>query len=103
MTKASVTVSGRTTHNGVGTANMTILFTKDLRITNNTALTKSITTGKNGTYTVELTPGSYNVSVEKVVNESGQNFTYTGTEHLTLTLGDAPKILDIILTREQSP
>ena len=32
LTKVSVTVSGSTKYNGVGKANMTILFSKDLRI-----------------------------------------------------------------------
>ena len=104
VTKVSVTVSGSTTYNGVGKANMTILFSKDLQITNNTAVTKRVKSDSNGSYTIELTPGSYNVSVEEVVNESGQNVTYTGTTgKITLNRGDAPRILDILLTREQSP
>jgi hypothetical protein len=84
---------------------MTILFSKDLRIANNTAVTKSVITDKNGNYTAELTQGSYNASVEEIVNESGQNITYTGTGQITLNVGDIdmPKTLNILLTREQSP
>jgi dolichyl-phosphooligosaccharide-protein glycotransferase len=103
VNKVSVTVSGTTKYNGVGKANMTILFSKDLRITNNTAVTKSVITDSNGNYTTELTPGSYNASVEELVNESGQNITYTGTGQIVLSIGDAPKTFDILLTREQSP
>ena len=65
--------------------------------------TKRVKTDVNGSYTTELTPGAYNVSVEEVVNESGQNITYTGTGHITLTIGEPPRVLDIVLTREQSP
>jgi len=103
VTKASVTVSGSTKYNGVGKANMTILFSKDLRIANNTAVTKSVKTDRNGNYTTELTPGSYNASVEELVNESGQNITYTGTGQITLNIGDTPRALNILLTREQTP
>jgi hypothetical protein len=103
VTKVSVTVSGSTKYNDVGKANMTILFSKDLGIANNPAVTKSVKTDRNGTYTIELTPGSYNASVEELVNESGQNITYKGTEHITLSIGDVPRTFDILLTREQSP
>jgi uncharacterized protein (DUF2141 family) len=104
MTKASVTVSGSTTYNNVGKENITIYFSKDSQIINNTAVTKSVKSDSNGSYTIELTPGSYNVSVLQVVNESGQNVTYTGTVgQLTLKRGDAVRVLNILLTREQSP
>jgi len=102
LTKVSVTVSGGTKYNGIGKANMTILFSKALQFTNNTAETKRIKTDNNGTYTTELTPGLYNVSVEEIVNESGLNITYTGTAYITLKFGESPRILDIVLTREQS-
>jgi asparagine N-glycosylation enzyme membrane subunit Stt3 len=104
LTKESVTVNGSTIYSNAGKANMTIFFTKDLDIANNTAITKSIKTDLNGMYTIELTPGSYTVSVEEMVNESGQNITYTGNGgRITLNRGDAPRILDIMLIREQSP
>ncbi|MCX6672097.1 MAG: hypothetical protein NTX92_09285, partial [Euryarchaeota archaeon] len=104
ITKVSVTVSGSTTYNSVGKANITILFSKDLRNANNTAVSKNVKSDSNGSYTIELTPGSYNVSVAEVVNESGQNITYTGTVgQIILNSGDAPRVLDILLTREQSP
>jgi hypothetical protein len=103
INKVSVTVSGTTKYNGIGKANMTILFSKDLRVTGNTAVTKSVKTDKNGNYTTELAPGSYNASVEELVNESGQNITYAGTGQIALTLGDTPRFLNILLTREQSP
>jgi dolichyl-diphosphooligosaccharide--protein glycosyltransferase len=103
VNKVSVTVSGSTKYNSTGKANTTILFSKDLQVANNTAVSKTVKTDSNGTYITELTPGSYNVSVEDVVNESGQNITYTGTGHITLILGEQPRVLDIVLTREQSP
>jgi len=103
VTKESVTVSGSTKYNSIGKANMTVLFSKDSQISNNTAVTKNVKTNNNGNYTTELTPGSYNVSVKEIVNESGQNITYIGIGYLSLNKGEPPKILDIVLTREQSP
>ncbi len=103
VTKESVTVSGSTKYNSIGKANMTVLFSKNSQISNNTAITKNVKTNNNGNYTTELTPGSYNVSVKEIVNESGQNITYIGIGYLTLNKGEPPKILDIVLTREQSP
>jgi dolichyl-phosphooligosaccharide-protein glycotransferase len=102
LTKASVTVSGSTLYNGVGKANMTVLFTKDVLVGNNTAVTTSVKTNGTGGYTIELTPGSYNVSVEELVNESGQNITYTGTGRLSVSSGEAPRVFDIVLVREES-
>jgi hypothetical protein len=100
LTKLSVTVSGSTKYNGVGKANMTILFSEDLQIANNTAVTKSVITDSNGNYTTELTPGSYNASVEELVNESSQNITYTYTGQLILSSGETSRIYNILLDRK---
>jgi dolichyl-diphosphooligosaccharide--protein glycosyltransferase len=101
LKKVSVTVSGSTTYNGSGKANMTIFFTKDLNIQNNTAITTSMKTNANGMYTIELTPGSYNVTVEELVNESGQNITYISTGRIAVSSGEAPRVFNMVLTREQ--
>ncbi len=103
LAKVSVTVSGSTTYDGSGKANMTIFFTKDLNVQNNTAITTSVKTNANGLYTIELTQGSYNITVEETVNESGQNITYISTGRITVSSGEAPRVLNIILTKEQSP
>ncbi|MCX6672000.1 MAG: hypothetical protein NTX92_08785, partial [Euryarchaeota archaeon] len=103
VTKESVTVRGSITYNGVGKTNLPLLFSKDSRIANNTAVQKGAITDINGNYTTELTPGSYNASVEQRVNESGKNITYTGTGQITLNIGDKPKTLNILLARKQSP
>ncbi len=81
---------------------MTVFFTKDLNIKNNTAITTSVKTKANGIYSIELTPGSYNVTVEETVNESGQNITYISTGQIAVSSGEAPRVYNIILTREQS-
>jgi hypothetical protein len=103
LNKESVNVSGTVTYDAVGKANMTVLFSEDFRVANNTAGIKSVRTNANGAYTVELPPGTYNVTIEELVNESGQNVTYLGTAQITLVYHDAPKILNIVLTRVESP
>jgi len=100
VTKVSVTVSGSTKYNGAGKANMTILFSKDLGIAENPAVTKSVKTDRNGNYTTELTQGSYNVTIEELVNESGQNITYTYTGQLILSSGETSRIYNILLDRK---
>ena len=82
---------------------MTIFFTKDLNVQNNTAITTSVKTNADGLYTIELTQGSYNITVEETVNESGQNITYISTGRIAVSSGEAPRVLNIILTKEQSP
>jgi len=99
LIKESITVNGTATYNAVGKANMTILFQRDLRIANNTATSKSVMTDKDGRYTIELTPGAYNVSIDQMVNESGINVTYSATTQITLIAGDAPQVLNMVLTR----
>jgi hypothetical protein len=42
------------------------------------------------------------MTVEERINESGQNVTYLSTGRIAVTNGDAPRVFNIILTREQS-
>lgn len=99
LVKESVTVTGNVTYNDIGKANMTISFTRDSRVANNTASSKGVMTDKAGRYTVELSPGAYNVSINQLVNESGVNVTYTALGHITVSTGELPKVLDLVLTR----
>jgi asparagine N-glycosylation enzyme membrane subunit Stt3/protocatechuate 3,4-dioxygenase beta subunit len=99
LIKESITVNGTVTYNAVGKANMTLLFQRDLRVANNTATSKSVMTDKDGKYTIELAPGAYNVSIDQMVNESGVNVTYSATAQITLAAGDAPQVINMVLTR----
>jgi uncharacterized protein (DUF2141 family) len=103
LIKESVTVMGSISYTDVGKANMTIFFSKDSRVKPNNATAKSVMTDQYGKYTIELTPGSYNASIEELVNESGLNVIYSATGQITLNFGDTPKALDMILTRVESP
>jgi predicted phage tail protein len=82
---------------------MTVTFSSDLTVVNNTAKYSTAETTADGKYTLELAPGSYNVSITELVNESGQNFTYTFTGQLSVISGQAPKTFNMILTKEEAP
>ena len=103
LSKESVTVYGQVTYLDAGKANITITFSSDTSVSNNTALRASKISDKTGRYTAELAPGSYIVNATGTFNESGQNYTYRGTTTLTVQRGEPPVELNIILTREQSP
>jgi hypothetical protein len=102
LTKQSVTVSGNTKYDDTNIGNITIFFLPDVDIVNNTAVYAEAVSDENGSYVAELMPGTYNVTVDELVNESGQNVTYTFSEELVVEADDVSKSFDIILTREES-
>jgi len=79
LTKHSLTVSGYTTYGGTNVANVTnIRFEPTEDIANNTALFgNSADSDKTGFYSLELSPGSYEVSVDYSTSENDKNYTYT--------------------------
>jgi dolichyl-diphosphooligosaccharide--protein glycosyltransferase len=99
LTKHSFTATGSTTYDDTNIGNITIRFSPDTAVENNTAVFAQTTSDENGSYIVELLPGSYNVTVEEIVNESGQDVTYTFTGPLEI---QAATSFDIALTREES-
>ncbi len=105
LIKKSVTVTGTTLYTGSNFGNVTVRFNKDTSIKNNTAITSSVISDINGDYSIELTPGTYNVSItNKEVNESGILYVYKAPEGLTLTVSEIDitlgKTLNIELVKE---
>jgi len=101
MTKETVTVSGSTTYSGANIDNIPITFSAGSEVENNTAKYASATSDKNGDYIVELVPGSYDVTVDEQVNESGQYVTYTFTGSLEVKDTDVSIVFNIAMTREE--
>jgi len=101
MSKETTTVSGRTTYNGVSKDNISISFMPSSDIENNTAESASGMSDETGGYTVELKPGKYDVNVEKTVNESGMDVTYTFSEILEIQETDVTLTYNIALDREE--
>ena len=98
LIKHSLTVTGSTTYGGTNMGNITIRFPPDTTVENNTAVFARTTSDENGSYIVELLSGSYTVTVDEVINESGQEVTYTFTESLEVQVATS---FDIVLAREE--
>ncbi|RLI66265.1 MAG: hypothetical protein DRO67_01410 [Candidatus Asgardarchaeum californiense] len=102
MTKESITVAGSTKHNDKNIANITIKFVPDAEIENNTAEYATTQSDKNGSYIIELMPGTYDVTVNETLSEDGQNVTYSFSESLEIKSTDISKTFDIILAKEET-
>jgi hypothetical protein len=91
LEKKSVTVNGVTTVSGTAIENVTLNFVVDYTISNNSAIGTYIISNQDGLFTVELTPGSYNVTGQsEQYTEDGVNYTYTGYKLLTVTEDNIP-------------
>jgi protocatechuate 3,4-dioxygenase beta subunit len=101
MTKETVTVSGGTTYNGANIDNITITFSPDIEVENNTAERTITISDEDGSYVAELMPGTYIVQVDEIVNETGQDVTYTFTGQLEVKDTDVAISFDIALTRDE--
>jgi hypothetical protein len=101
ITKVSVTVDGATKYGSENIGDITINFRPDSTVKNNTAkLSVDPKSDKNGFYEIELAPGSYIVSVNETVKESGENVTYTFTGKLEIKTTDLTKSFDVALARK---
>ncbi|MHA1542913.1 MAG: SdrD B-like domain-containing protein, partial [Candidatus Hodarchaeales archaeon] len=99
---ARVSLSGSTKDKDKGTtvSNISIDFLPEYSVVNNTAQSSTAKSDETGTYSAVLMPGSYNVTVNQVVNESGTNVTYTYSSQLEVQIGEITKIFDILMTKE---
>jgi len=100
LEKHSVTVNGATKYGGTKVANISIYFLKDVSVKNNTAVSSSVESDDDGVYSVELTPGTYNVSVEQLVTEADKNVTYAFSYTLNILKDETVKTFDITLSKE---
>ena len=101
ITKESITVSGTTNYDGTNIKNITISFNPDIDVENNTAMFKSVRSDENGEYITEVMPGSYNVTIDETVNESGVFVTYKYSGLLDLIEAGTSKTYDIVMIREE--
>ncbi len=103
MEYARIIVSGETIRSDTSqsVSNISIVFNVDDRVENNSATRTTTKSDETGSYTVDLFPGSYNITVNQDVNESGTVVTYFFTGELTIPVGKAPFSYEIALTREE--
>ena len=98
LTKRSLTITGSTKYEGISKGDIKIQFSPDFSIENNTAEFQQTTSDANGSYVIELLPGTYNVTVDEVVNESGIEVKYKFTGAYIAKVAES---YDIALTREE--
>lgn len=67
---APVTVTGTATYEDIGKEGVSITFLADTAVEDNTASYNEIETVTNGTYSIDLQPGSYNITIQKYDGET---------------------------------
>lgn len=92
---ATIAVNGVTKSNGKNVGTIPVDFSPDQSVANNTAQGNSATSNPDGSYTANLMPGSYNVTV----TENGDHGSYSFTGTLFLRMGEKTKSFDISLTK----
>ncbi|MCX6665349.1 MAG: carboxypeptidase regulatory-like domain-containing protein, partial [Euryarchaeota archaeon] len=98
---AAITVQGYTKYETQNIVNMSIEFSPDESVVNNSAEYTSTTSDiYTGVFGVSLQPGYYNISIYQTVNESGQDVTYTYEGNIVTTRGEGIKTRDLLLQRE---
>ena len=100
--KHSSNISGYTLLNGKKIDNVTkIRFLPDLSIENNSAKYGFTTqSDETGYYSLELSPGYYNVSVEHEFVEDGKNYTYAYSSKFIVDVEPSIYTYDIPVTKE---
>jgi len=89
MEKISSTVTGVTSYAGANVENIEISFDKDESVDNNTAVSASTISDSTGSYSIELSTGSYKVSVKQEIEEDGESFNYTFSGKLVIPSDNA--------------
>jgi len=89
---------GLARYKGSGISDIEIVFEPDRYVKNNTAIIDKTTTEENGLYQIDLTPGSYNVSV-KERRERGTILVYSFDGYLELQVGEGRHYYNISLIK----
>jgi hypothetical protein len=98
MDKKSFTISGDTKYEGRNIGNISITFSPNTEIENNTAEFATMKSKPDGSYIVELMPGEYILrGGSEIINESGLEFKYVYEGELSIA---SDMRYDIILSKE---
>jgi len=102
MDLTPVDVSGKALYSGEGIEEVTIEFNKNESVELNTAEAKTVTTTSGGKYTVELQPGSYNVTLTKsIAQETEDALVYSNPfDTLELNKGQGSATKDFTLEKK---
>jgi dolichyl-diphosphooligosaccharide--protein glycosyltransferase len=92
-----IKLTGTTKFNNAPLDEVIITFEPDETVVGNTADQESVTSESDGSYEIRLIPGSYNISMKKVINAID---AYTlEEEKIILTIGQEPLTLDFNLEK----
>jgi hypothetical protein len=102
LTKNSVTIAGVTSYEGTRIDNVSVRFTIDTWVENNSAQQRTIQSDEFGQYLVELSPGTYNIRVDHEVNESGviKTYSYSENQFIVFEALDQEKPIELVLKEE---
>jgi len=108
---APITISGYTTYDSENIGNISVLFSPDVSVDNNSAVMATAISDEDGYYTVDLAIGKYhgyyNVSVNTTIEENGQNVTYAFVTYAftgylePIQMGEGRRSFNIILAKEE--
>ena len=98
---SSKTLNGEAKYNGQGIEGVTITFEPDEDVSKNTAEQTQVVTDESGTYSIELIPGNYNISIEKEVTQgTTQTLVYSAPDSkIKINITDDTKTEDFELTK----
>ena len=98
---ASISLNGYTLENLTedSISNITINFTPDVTVENNTAQDNTIQSDINGFYEIDIQPGSYTVNVNQSIIENNVSYRFTYQGKLEIEIGEGFKTLDIVITK----
>jgi hypothetical protein len=105
LDKKSATVTGETSYDNNPIENITISFIADTSVGNNSAISMQTMSNSEGVYTVELAPGTYEVEINELIEDSdvnGKNLTYNYIGSLVILQGETTKSFNIVMTREET-
>lgn len=94
-----VNTTGYTRYSGQAIGGIDVVFTPDASDVNNTAAQDQVTTDASGHYQINLTPGTYVVSVAKTLQNV---LVYSFSGNLVLTPAQGTKSYDISMTKNSS-
>jgi hypothetical protein len=92
-----VTLTGVTKYNGAPLDNVIITFEPDETVAINSADRNTVTSDGEGSYEIQLIPGSYNISLKKVINSIDAYLLED--EKIVLNIGQEPQKRDFDLEK----
>lgn len=102
LTKLSYEVSGTVTYGSTGKKDVVITFYPAIGVENNTAERAETISLDDGSYSVELLPGEYDVEVSQTATESGIAVVYSFSGDLTISTSDLTYPITLVRTEAES-